>query len=67
MHIGQLKDLTQEQKEGILEEIHFFFSAKGFIDGVALYRRFERILGIEGTLDEDRIAQIMFERNRYKK
>lgn len=67
MHIGELKDLTQEQKEKILDEIDFFFSAKGFIDGVALYRRFEKILGIEGKLDKDRVTQIMFERNRYKK
>lgn len=67
MHINELKDLTQEQKEGILMEIEFFFSPKGFIDGVSLYRRFEKVLGIEGKLSKEKVSQIMYERNRWKK
>jgi hypothetical protein len=67
MHINGLKELTQEQKEGILDEIEFFFSPKGFIDGVSLSRRFEGVLGIEGKLDKNKVSQIMCERNRGKK
>lgn len=52
-HVGSLKHLSDEDKKDILFEISFFFSQKGFIDGVALYERFEKLLQYQGEIDHE--------------
>lgn len=52
-HIGSLKHLDEKDKEDILFEISFFFSPKGFIDGIALYERFEKLLEFKGDIDNE--------------
>lgn len=66
-HIGGLKHLKGEDKHEILAEIRFFMSSKGFIDGIELYRRMERVLDTEGALRQEEIDTMLQERNRYKR
>lgn len=62
--VGGLSHLKEDDKKEILSEIKFFMSQKGFIDGIALYERFESVLGTKGELSVEEIRQFRENRRR---
>ena len=62
--IGSLKHLDEKDKQDILFEIRFFFSQKGFIDGISLYERMEGVLNTKGDLTSEEKTQYRSMRRR---
>lgn len=61
---GSLKHLDEKDKQDILFEVSFFFSDKGFIDGVALYQRLESVMGCKGEISNEKLVSYLKGRRR---
>lgn len=61
---NSLSHLSDEDKKEILDEIKFYMSEKGFIDGVAFYGRMESVLGCQGDLPHEHRRQMKERRIR---